>query len=179
MKPTEDRDTIVTRYLTGPALLERTLAGLRREQLDAAPAAGGWTIRQIVHHIVDGEDIWKICLKAALGNPQGVFTLDWYFPVPQDDWVEHWAYADRALDTSLALLKANRAHVRQLLEKAPEPWERSIGFRKFDGQIEEVTVGAIVEMHAHHLEHHVQRIEAIRQELGGGETGSQPEADRT
>lgn len=40
----EDRDDIISRYL------------------DAMPSGGGWTIRQIVHHIVDGDDIWKLCI---------------------------------------------------------------------------------------------------------------------
>ena len=68
MKPTGDPETVLTRYREGPALLERTLAGLTAAELDAPPRQGGWTIRQIVHHVADGDDLWKVGLKAALGE---------------------------------------------------------------------------------------------------------------
>jgi uncharacterized damage-inducible protein DinB len=148
-------------------LLERALAGARDAELDAFPAQGGWTIRQIVHHIVDGDDLWKIAIKVALGAEQAEFSLEWYRTQPQEVWAEKWAYAHRPLDVSLALLRAIRDHVEQILAQAPAGWHRSIGFRKPDGTIERLSVGAIVAMQADHVEHHVKRIRAIRAELDG------------
>jgi uncharacterized damage-inducible protein DinB len=153
--------------MEGPALLERALAGLRDSDLDVYPSEGGWSIRQIVHHIVDGDDLWKSCIKVALGNEKGEFTLEWYWTLPQDVWADRWAYVRRSLDVSMALLKANRAHVRQLPEQVPDGWSRSVAVRKPDGQTERVPVGAVVEMQADHVVHHVNRILAIRRERGG------------
>jgi uncharacterized damage-inducible protein DinB len=153
--------------MEGPALLEQALAGIQDSDLDAPPSQGGWTIRQIAHHVVDGDDIWKSCVKIALGNEQAEFSLDWYRTQPQEVWAKHWAYADRSLDVSLALLKAIRSHIHQLLRQVPDGWHRSVGFRKPSGETERVPVGAIVEMQADHVEHHVQRIRAIRSEIGG------------
>jgi len=162
-----ERDLILTRYLQGPSVLESALVGLREADLDRLPADGGWTIRQIVHHIADGDDLWKTCIKVALANEQAEFTLAWYAALPQRDWADRWAYARRSLEPSLALLKASRAHIQQLLDQIPDGWSRSIGVRNRDGGIERVTVGFVVEMQAHHLEHHVNRILAIRKEGGG------------
>jgi hypothetical protein len=78
-----------------------------------------------------------------------------------------WAYRERSLDVSLALLKANREHILQLLEHIPDGWSRSVGVRKPDGEIERVPVGFVVEMQADHVLHHVDRILAIRRERGG------------
>ena len=167
MEAPDDRDSVMARFMAGPALLERALAGLRDAELDAAPSRGGWTIRQIVHHIVDGDDIWKLGIKAALGNDRVAFSFDWYRTQPQTVWAEKWAYANRSLDVSLALLGAIRNHIEQLLEQAPDGWHRSVGFRKPDGEIERLPVGAIVAMQADHVEHHVKRIQAIRAEIAG------------
>lgn len=167
MKAPDDQDSVLARYVEGPALLERTLAGIQDSDLDAPPSQGGWTIRQIVHHIVDGDDLWKTCIKVALGNEQAEFTLDWYWELPQDVWANRWAYADRSLDVSLALLKANRSHVLQLLEQVPDGWCRSVGLRKPNGEVEQLPVGAVIEMQADHVVHHVNRILAIRGENGG------------
>jgi len=162
-----DRDAVLTRFREGPALLERAVAGVGDAELDASPAQGGWTIRQIVHHIVDGDDLWKIAIKIALGTEQAEFSLEWYRTQPQEVWAEKWAYAHRSLDVSLALLRAIRNHVEQILAQAPAGWHRSVGFRKPDGTIERLSVGAIVAMQADHVEHHVKRIRAIRADLAG------------
>ncbi len=167
MNAAESQTSIVAGYAEGPAELKQALAGLQDADLDAPPVQGGWTIRQIVHHIVDGDDLWKMCIKAALGNEQGEFTLEWYWMVPQDIWADRWAYAGRPIDVSLALFKATRAHVTQLLAHVPDAWSRSITLRKPSGETTRLTVGAVVEMQAHHLQHHVRRILAIRKERGG------------
>lgn len=156
------RQAALARFREGPTLLERALAGLVDDDLDAVPARGGWTIRQIVHHIVDGDDLWKVGLKGALGDTDGEFTLAWYWALPQDTWAGRWAYARRSLDESLQLLAANRAHVLQLVATIPDAWSRAITVRKADGSVQRVSVGDIVAMQADHVEHHVERILAIR-----------------
>jgi uncharacterized damage-inducible protein DinB len=153
--------------MEGSALLERTLSGIQDSDLDAPPSQGGWTIRQIVHHIVDGDDLWKTCVKVALGNEQAEFSLEWYWALPQDVWAGRWAYAHRSLEVSLALLKANRGHVLQLLEQVPDGWNRSVEFRKSNGETKRLPVGAVVEMQADHVMHHVKQIRAIRRERSG------------
>jgi len=153
--------------MEGSALLERALVGLQDADLDTPPSQGGWTIRQNVHHIVDGDDLWKTCIKVALGNEKAEFTLEWYWALPQEVWANRWAYAHRSLDASLALLKASRSHVLQLLEQVPDGWDRSVGFRKSNGETERLPVGAVVEMQADHVVHHVNRILAIRREIDG------------
>ncbi len=167
MKAPDDQDSVLARYMEGPVLLERALAGIQDSDLDAPPSQGSWTIRQILHHIVDGDDLWKTCIKIALGNEQAVFSLEWYWALPQEDWAKRWAYERRSLDVSLALLKANRRHIAQLLEQVPDGWYRSVGFRKSNGETERLPVGTVVEMQADHVVHHVKRIQAMRSESGG------------
>lgn len=167
MKPPEDRDSVLARYEGGVALLESALSGLQDTALDMPPSQGGWTIRQIVHHIADGDDIWKTCIKMALGNEQAEFTLEWYRAFSQEEWADHWAYKLRSIDVSLELLKAIRSHVLQLLEQIPDGWNRAVEFRTRSGEIERLPVGFIVEMQADHVEHHVKRILAIRREREG------------
>jgi uncharacterized damage-inducible protein DinB len=167
MNAAESQASVVAGYAEGPAQLEQAIAGLQDADLDAPPVQGGWTIRQIVHHIADGDDLWKAGIKAALGNEEGEFTLEWYWTVPQDLWASRWAYAARPIDVSLALFKATRAHVIQLLTHVPDAWSRSITVRKPSGETARLTVGAVVEMQTDHLQHHVRRILAIRTERSG------------
>jgi uncharacterized damage-inducible protein DinB len=160
-----DQSSLLSRYLQGPELLEQAVAGLRDAELDASPSQGGWTIRQIIHHVVDGDDLWKIGIKAALGNEEGEFTFEWYWGLPQDTWADRWAYAQRPVEVSLALLRATRAHIAELLERVPDAWSRSIRVRTRQGT-ERVSVSKVIEMQTNHVVHHVERIAAIRAERG-------------
>jgi len=141
--------------------------GLRDPELDFKPPGGGWSIRQIVHHIVDGDDIWKLCIKMAIGNEQAEFSLGWYSSQTQDTWADRWRYSQRSIGTSLSLLKAIREHVLQLLASVPEAWNRAVVVRTPKGEIEKVPVGFVIQMQADHLLHHVERIRAILREGGG------------
>jgi uncharacterized damage-inducible protein DinB len=167
MNAPEDREVAISRYREGPILLEHTVMGLRDTELDARPSGGGWSIRQIVHHIADGDDIWKGCIKMAIGNEQAEFSLGWYASQTQDTWADRWAYSRRPIGTSLSLLKATREHVLQLLEGVPDAWDRSVTVRTKQGEIERVPVGFVIQMQADHVKHHVERIRAILRERGG------------
>ncbi|GAH29566.1 unnamed protein product, partial [marine sediment metagenome] len=88
-----NREDTIARYADGPFQVETAIAGLSEGDLDIAESDDNWTIRQIVHHVVDGDDIWKVFIKRAIGNPGGKFDLQWYWEVPQNEWVKRWAYA--------------------------------------------------------------------------------------
>lgn len=163
----EDRDGTISRYREGPTLLEQAVRGLQDADLDAVPSGGGWTIRQIVHHVVDGDDIWKMCIKMAIGNERSEFALGWYQAQPQEVWADRWAYGQRSVDASLSLFKAIRDHVLQLLESVPDAWNRSVAVRTRDGGVERVPVGFVIQMQADHVFHHVDRIRAILLDRGG------------
>jgi len=84
--PLSDRDAIVARYAAGPGQLHAAIAGLSEEGLDVAERDNDWTIRQIVHHVADGDDLWKGFVKQAMGHPGSRFELQWYWDWPQTEW---------------------------------------------------------------------------------------------
>jgi len=160
------REAIIARYADGPNLLETAIAGLCEGELGIAESDGTWTIRQIVHHVADGDDIWKVFIKRAIGNPGGEFDLQWYWAMPQDEWVKSWAYASREIGPSLALFRASRGHIVQLLEHMPEVWERSLLVRWSNEEEEEVKVAWVVKDQAQHVLGHVDDIRRARQVHG-------------
>jgi hypothetical protein len=151
----------ILNYAAGPQRLEAVLAGLSEAELDTALSNDSWTIRQIVHHIADGDDIWKGFIKMAMGNPQAEFTLEWYWRLPQVTWAQEWAYASRPIEPSLGLLCANRAHVVQLLECIPGAWEKSLLVHWPNGEEQTISVGWVVELQTRHLEGHIEDIRMI------------------
>ncbi|MBC8444804.1 MAG: DinB family protein [Chloroflexi bacterium] len=116
-------EEVLAAYEAGPDDLEDALEGLDDADLDLARAPNKWTVRQIVHHIVDGDAIWDVCLKAAIGNPGCTYSMGWY---DQDPWAEALDYARREIPSALAVLRANRRHIVRLLRHLPDVWERRL-----------------------------------------------------
>ncbi len=150
-------------YADGPAQLEAMLMSLTESDLNLSQTGDSWTIRRIVHHVADGDDIWKTCIKAALGNSEGLFSLQWYWDKPQIEWAENWKYADRRIESSLALLRANRQHIVELVQQTPGAWEKSIRLKWPEGEEDRITIGEVLEMQASHVVGHIDDIRMIRQ----------------
>jgi uncharacterized damage-inducible protein DinB len=161
-----DAEALLARYADGPGQLEAAIAGLSEGDLDLALTAESWTIRQIVHHVVDGDDLWKACVKAALGDSRELFSFRWYWDTPQDEWAERWDYAGRAIEPSLALFRACRRHIVQLLQQIPDPWERYALIMLPNGEERPASVGYVVEMQVDHVTAHINDIRMIRQTHG-------------
>ena len=161
-KQTESPSDILAQYADGPARLEAALKDLTESDLNLAMTNDSWSIRQIVHHLADGDDLWKTCIKAALGNSEGLFTLQWYWDKPQMEWSESWQYAGRSIESSLARLRANRQHIVELLQQTPNAWEKSIRLQPPGRKEERVTIGDVLEGQAGHVIGHIQDIQAIR-----------------
>ena len=165
MEAPENKNELIELFGKGPDILEKALEGLSDKELDFTPSKGGWTIRQIVHHLVDGDDIWKHCIKMALGNEEAEFSLKWYLAFPQMEWADNWKYEKRPLDTSLKLLRAMREHVLQLLNYVPDAWTKSARYLEPNGDIEIVPVGFAIQIQANHIVHHIKRITEVKEEM--------------
>jgi hypothetical protein len=159
-----DQETILLDYSEGPDALAEAVEGLKQAQLDASPG-GGWSIRQLAHHIADGDDLWKMAIKAALGDSPQPFSLRWYWLWEQAQWADRWLYDQRALAPSLDLFRANRTQILDLLARIPGAWERTLQVEKAEGGVAQITVGEIVASQARHALGHIEQISQMRQSL--------------
>ena len=163
---TNNKQDILDRYAVGPDVLQKAIQGLTEEQLDLKLTEDSWSIRQLMHHITDGDYLWKEFLLRAAGEAEQEFSLEWYWCLPQDDWVKRWSYAERDVRNSLDLFTANRQHTLELLRQLPMLWERCLLIPTRQGEQERVSVGEVVEMQAGHVMGHVEDICQIRQNHG-------------
>lgn len=157
----QSQEEILARYSDGPLQLGEVVADLSEVELNLAAGPGSWTIRQIAHHIVDGDDLWRTCIKAALGNSRAEFSLKWYWDVPQEQWATSWEYARRPIQPALALFRLNRGQIVDLLGRIPDAWEKTILVRWPHEPEEIIKVGYMVEMQAGHALGHIEEIHKI------------------
>lgn len=157
-------DDLLELYTNAADKLELAIAGLSEADLDLASGPGEWSIRQLLHHIVEGDFLWTTPLKIALGSPGSGCRLDWY--PGNDEWGESLNYSRRAVGPAVALLRANRAHVADLLAAVPGAGERHVRLQWTpEGEPAPMTVGEIVRLQAAHAAGHIEEIRERRTKI--------------
>ena len=161
-----EQEPILLNYADCLNLLRLATDGLQGAELDHSTRQGEWTIREIVHHVADGDYLWKTCILRALGESRRPFHLKWYWETDQVRWSHLWRYASRGIETSMALLAANRNHTIELLRQMPGPLSRTITIEWPEGGRQEISVEWVLEMQTDHVEGHANEIRRIRKVRG-------------
>jgi hypothetical protein len=155
----------LARYAAGPDQLEAEIGGLSESDLDLSLAPGEWTIRQIVHHLADGDDMWSLCAKMGLGAPGCTFDTHWY--PGNEPWADKMEYTAGALEPSMTLFRANHFHIAQLLKRIPDGWQREVVLKApwLEGE-RRVKVEAVIDLLTKHAVEHVEEIHKVREQHG-------------
>ncbi len=154
-------EVLLKRYLQLPDRLETAIAGLSESELDLRGT--GWSIRQYVHHTVEGELLWEVNLRAAAGCDGIAFPMTWYLVQDQDTWADRWGYDRRPVEPALALFRGSTSNLVGFLRCLPEAWDRSGRITWRSSQSETIySVREIVHMHIGHMDQHEADIRAIR-----------------
>ncbi len=156
-------EALLDQYLQLPEQLEEAIAGLDETDLDLRKG-DDWSIREIVCHLVEGEQLWQINLRTIIGLNGSKFPFEWYFELSQTQWSERWAYGTRSLKVMLDLFHANIKYLADILKKLPSSIWEHYGRVTWPGAKEEthLTVRDIIEIHIRHMQGHTADIKAIR-----------------
>ncbi|MFB3160930.1 YfiT family bacillithiol transferase [Neobacillus sp. 179-J 1A1 HS] len=140
-----------------PVQLREAVRNLGEEQLDTSYRPGGWTVRQVVHHIADSHMNSYIRFKLALTEDQP--TIKPYF---EDRWAE-LPDSELPVEISLSLLEALHGRWVTLLRSLNESDLEKI-FNHPDSGVQ--TVGNTIGMYAWHGRHHIAHITSLSNRLG-------------
>jgi hypothetical protein len=141
-----------------PAKMRAALAGLADQQLDLPYRPGGWTVRQVVHHVPDSHLNAYVRMKLALTEDAPVIK-----PYDEQAWAE-LPDSQLPVDIALALLDATQARLvaayRALL---PAQFARVYVHPE---QGRPVTLDRHLQVYAWHSRHHVAHITSLRRREG-------------
>ena len=141
-----------------PARLREAVAGLDEAQLDTPYRPGGWTVRQVVHHLADSHINSYVRFRLALteSNP----TIK---PYEERVWAALPDARSADVAVSLTLLDALHARWVQLLRSLHEP-----DFAKTIHHPEAGTLDldCLTAMYAWHSRHHVAHVTELRKREG-------------
>ena len=153
------RAACVARIAAAPAALRAAVAGLTDAQLDTPYRPGGWTVRQVVHHVPDSHLNAYVRIRLALTEDTPTIK-----PYEEARWAELPDARTLPVEASLALLEG--LHVR---------WVALLrglgavdGARQFHhpehGRL--ITIDELIAMYAWHGEHHVAHVTSLRARNG-------------
>jgi len=141
-----------------PQRLQSAVRGLSDAQLDTPYREGGWTIRQLVHHIADSHANSYVRFKLAL-------TEDWPTIKPYDEaaWAELADSRTQPIDPSLALITALHARwVATLEAMSEEDFRRGFNHPEMGRQ----NLAKSLALYDWHSRHHTAHITSLRARQG-------------
>lgn len=145
---------ILDLYENCPSRLQEMLHGLSETDFDLTRAEGKWSIRQIVHHLVDSAHVVSVGVKFALAEPGRPYTPNL---LAGDAFAAGLDYAHRPIQAELALYAAVHAQIAGLCRHLPEALDRHI---LVGGQPRYVRL--TIQQTAGHLHHHLDQIAETR-----------------
>lgn len=151
---TEERQRRIAEIRSAPAALRAAVRGLADSQLDTPYRPGGWTVRQVVHHLVDSHLNAYLRIKLALTEPQPTIV-----PYNEVRWAEGADYR-RPIAGSLDLLALLHDRWIAMLEAIEPPdFDRTFVHPEHRTAF---TVDHAVAMYAWHGRHHIAHVSALR-----------------
>lgn len=141
-----------------PAQLRAAVRGLSEAQLEAPYRPGGWTVRQVVHHVADSHLNMYLRLKWALTESTPTIK-----PYDEVSWAELPDTRLTPVDVSLTLVEALHDRCVRLLRAMHEgDFER----RYVHPDSGEHPLNHMVGLYAWHGRHHVAHVTSLRDRMG-------------
>jgi hypothetical protein len=152
----EKRRAWIAAIAACPAELRAAVDGLGEAELDTPYRPGGWTVRQLVHHLPDSHLNAYCRVKLALTEDEPTIR-----PYDQERWAE-LPDSRSPVENSLVLLESlHRRWVLLLESLAASEWGRTLKHP----EVGTMTLDNVAGLYAWHGRHHVAHITALRARL--------------
>jgi hypothetical protein len=154
----KDREQWIGEIEQAPALLRKAVAGLSDQQADTPYRPGGWTVRQVVHHMADSHMNAFLRFRLALTEDEPTIK-----PYDQVRWSALTDSRTAPMELSLALFESMHQRWTILLQSFSAA-DCARTFRH--PEIGVMTLDRTLGMYAWHSRHHVAHITGLREREG-------------
>ncbi len=154
----EDRERYIGIIASLPARLRAAAEGLTEAQLETPYREGGWTLRQVIHHVPDSHMNSYVRYRLALTEDEPLIK-----PYDEAAWATLPDVASTPVETSLCLLACLHERWVNLLRGLSETeWKKT--FRH--PEIGLVTLEKNLALYAWHGDHHLGHLTVTRTRHG-------------
>ena len=140
-----------------PARMRAAVQGLTEKQLDTPYRDGGWTVRQVVHHVPDSHMNAYVRFKLALTEEEPTIR-----PYMEGLWAELPEAKTAPVDLSLALLDSlHKRWTMALRGMTAAEWKRSLKHPEM-GML---SLEKMLALYSWHGRHHVAHVTELRKKM--------------
>src|SRR2546423_9953739 len=107
----ETRRSLIARYRSGAAAIDDALACITDDELDRRPSGGGWSAREVVHHLADAEMRSGLRLRQLLAETNPVI------PAYDEEQYARRLFYDRPVASALETIAAVRTSSAEILDR--------------------------------------------------------------
>lgn len=152
-----ERAAFIERLVAQPAAMAAAVSGLSADQLNSPYRVGGWTIRQLVHHVADSHVHMYIRVKLALSADEPLINA-----YDQDAWAQMADVTAVSPLVSLSIMATIHERVVATFRSLSQTdFERGL-MHPENGRM---TVEQVLAMYAWHGDHHIAHIRAAKAAL--------------
>jgi len=153
------RQQAISTIAEAPAKLRAAVKGLNDQQLNTPYREGGWTVRQVAHHVPDSHMNAYIRFKLALTE-----DLPLIKPYNEAKCAELGDVKGAPIEPSLALLEnLHKRWVLLLSTLGPAEWSRKFRHPEHEKPL---SLDDTLALYAWHGKHHVAHITSLREREG-------------
>ena len=143
-----------------PGDLEYAITNLDAEQLNTPYRDGGWTVRQLVHHVADSHMNAYIRFKVGLTEENPTIK-----PYDENKWAELHDVQKLPVNISVTILHAVHARLYETLKYVTDDdWNNKTVFHPEHKKT--MRLWFLLGMYAWHGKHHVAHITSLRERKG-------------
>lgn len=154
----DERQKAIDTIAAVPQKMREAIRGLNDKQLDTPYRDGGWTVRQVVHHVPESHMNAYIRLKLALTEENPTIK-----PYDESAWASLPDVKDTPIETSLTLLEALHKRWDTLMRRMNEKdFRRTFRHPEHDGAL---SIDWLLAMYSWHGRHHVAHITSLRDRM--------------
>jgi uncharacterized damage-inducible protein DinB len=152
------RNAAIEEIASAPAKVRAAIHSLNDSQLDTPYREGGWTVRQVIHHLADSHVNAYIRWRLALTETEPTIK-----PYEEAEWAKLEDAAHAPVEVSLRLLEPlHERWVRMLRSVKPEEFART--FRHPEHGVR--TLDWMLFLYAWHGRHHTAHITELKKQKG-------------
>ncbi|MEP6618827.1 MAG: YfiT family bacillithiol transferase [bacterium] len=153
----DERKAAIQTIAAAPKALRAAVSGLSDSQLDTPYRPGGWTVRQVVHHVADSHMNAYTRFRLAITEDEPIIK-----PYDEQKWAELEDARTLPVDVSLQLLDTVHARWDVLLNATPaDSFQRTLRHPE-NGPL---TVDMLLTTYSWHGRHHTAHVTALRERM--------------
>jgi uncharacterized damage-inducible protein DinB len=155
----KQKEAWITDILFLPRQLEYAVINLDEKQLETPYREGGWTLKQVVHHVADSHV--NAYTRFKLGLTEDNPTIK---PYEEKKWAELSDVKHLPINVSLTLLHALHTRLHDVIKNIKDgEWERTVVHPEHGRQM---TLWYLLGMYAWHGKHHTAHVTSLRERMG-------------